>query len=351
MIWDRNQTSALGLLDVAQALEQNHSLKNMPLPLNDVAQAQRSRPELTARAVHQIQTCLLRNNRANPVSSDHASCLQPLGLVSDRSEQEVNELCQSVQEHMELLGCGAGPQGEAAVHQAEDAIQNANFSLSILPILDEAGNSPSHHWQLQQKLESLLGQVGKLCHQDIQDFTQATLDTTRSLCPQMLQGPGWREQLEGVLVGSKGLPELLPEQLLQDIFTRLRDMRLSVTRTLAESIVTQALAGLSAARDRLVENLAEQAPVAMPPALPALDGGESCSLRPGELECLFFPEEEKEVEEEEEEKDDCPSGKWLEPSHCFHLVPSGHRKSRSWGRRVYSSGLKLTPLDLGTWTP
>ncbi|XP_048648535.1 capping protein, Arp2/3 and myosin-I linker protein 2 isoform X6 [Marmota marmota marmota] len=242
VIWDRNQTSALGLLDVAQALEQNHSLKNMPLPLNDVAQAQRSRPELTARAVHQIQTCLLRNNRANPVSSDHASCLQPLGLVSDRSEQEVNELCQSVQEHMELLGCGAGPQGEAAVHQAEDAIQNANFSLSILPILDEAGNSPSHHWQLQQKLESLLGQVGKLCHQDIQ-----------------------------------------------------------------------------------VENLAEQAPVAMPPALPALDGGESCSLRPGELECLFFPEEEKEVEEEEEEKDDCPSGKWLEPSHCFHLVPSGHR--------------------------
>lgn len=43
----------------------------------------------------------------------------------------MNELCQSVQEHMELLGCGAGPQGEAAVHQAEDAIQNANFSLSV----------------------------------------------------------------------------------------------------------------------------------------------------------------------------------------------------------------------------
>lgn len=55
-----------------------------------------------------------------------------------------------------------------------------------------------------------------------QDFTQTTLDTTRSLCPQMLQRPGWREQLEGVLVGSGGLPELLPEHLLQDAFTRLR---------------------------------------------------------------------------------------------------------------------------------
>lgn len=53
-----------------------------------------------------------------------------LGLILD-APQEVNELCQSVQEHVELLGCGAGPQGEAAVHQAEDAIQNANFSLSV----------------------------------------------------------------------------------------------------------------------------------------------------------------------------------------------------------------------------
>lgn len=41
-------------MDVAEALEQNRSLKAMPLPLNDMAQAHRSRPELTARAVHQV---------------------------------------------------------------------------------------------------------------------------------------------------------------------------------------------------------------------------------------------------------------------------------------------------------
>uniref|UniRef100_A0A2I3H8B7 Capping protein, Arp2/3 and myosin-I linker protein 2 n=1 Tax=Nomascus leucogenys TaxID=61853 RepID=A0A2I3H8B7_NOMLE len=300
-----------------EALEQNHSLKAMPLPLNDVAQAQRSRPELTARAVHQIQACLLRNNRADPASSDHTTHLQPLGLVSDPSEQEVNELCQSVQEHVELLGCGAGPQGEAAVHQAEDAIQNANFSLSILPILYEAGSSPSHHWQLGQKLEGLLGQVGEVCRQDIKDFTQATLDTARSLCPQMLQGSSWREQLEGVLAGSRGLPELLPEQLLQDAFTRLRDMRLSITGTLAESIVAQALAGLSAARDRVW--LSRQT-VTMPPALPAPDRGEPSLLEPWELEGLFFPEEN----EEEKEKDDSPLQKWPELSHGLHLVPFIH---------------------------
>uniref|UniRef100_A0A8C9K3M0 Capping protein, Arp2/3 and myosin-I linker protein 2 n=1 Tax=Panthera tigris altaica TaxID=74533 RepID=A0A8C9K3M0_PANTA len=328
VVWDRNHTSALGLLDVAQALEQNRSLKAMPLPLNDVAQAHRSRPEMTTRAVHQIQACLLRNNRADHASSDRTCCPQPPGLVSNPSEQEVNELCQSVQEHVELLGCGAGPQGEAAVHQAEDAIQNANFSLSILPILYEAGSSPSHQWQLGEKLEGLLGQVGEVCRKDIQDFTQATLDTTRSLCPQMLQGPRWREQLEGVLVGSRGLPELLPEHLLQDAFTRLRDMRLSVTGTLAESIVAQALEGLNAARDRLVESLAQQATVTVPPAIPALDGGEPSPLGPGELEGLFFSEEVREKQkDEEEQKHDSPPQKWPESSQCFHLVLSTHSKS------------------------
>ncbi|XP_006860307.1 PREDICTED: leucine-rich repeat-containing protein 16C [Chrysochloris asiatica] len=320
VVWDRNHTSALGLLDVAQALEQNRSLKAMPLPLHDVAQAQRSRPELTARAVHQIQACLLRNNRAEPVSSNRASRLQPLGLVSNPSEQEVNKLCKSMQEVVELLGCESGPQGEAAVRQAEDAICNANFSLSVLPILYEAGSSPSHHWQLQQKLEVLLGQVGEVCRQDIQDFTQATLDTMRNLYPQMLQEPGWREQLEGLLAGSRGLPELLPEQLLQDAFTRLRDIQLSVTGTLSESIVTQAVVGLRAAQDRLVESLAQQATVAVPSTLSALHQGQRSPLGSGELEGLFSPEEE---EEEEEERDvSPPPWKWPEPSHCLHLVLS-----------------------------
>ncbi|KAM4833946.1 capping protein, Arp2/3 and myosin-I linker protein 2 isoform 4-T4 [Thomomys bottae] len=340
VIWDRNHTSALGLLDVAQALEQNHTLKSMPLPLMDVTQAQRSRPELTARAVNQIQACLLRNNRSDPASSDRTSHLEPLGLVSDRLEQEVNELCQSVQEHVELLGCGAGPQGEAAVHQAEHAIQKANFSLSILPILYEAGSSPSHHWQLQRKLEGLLEQVGEICCQDMQDFTQATMDTTKSLCSRMLQEPGWREQLEKVLVVSSGLPELLPEQLLQDAFTRLRDMRLSITGTLAESIVAEALAGLSAARDHLVESLAQQTPVTIPPIRRAVSG-ELSPFEPGELEGLFILEKK---EEEEERKDDSPLGKWPEASHCLH-VPFPHcaAEEAEWGPELAAPGEDAEP--------
>lgn len=84
VVWDRNHTSALGLLDVAQALEQNRSLKAMPLPLTDVAQAQRSRPEMTARAVHQV--CVWRGGgsllccsalRGGPPPHHLSICLVP----------------------------------------------------------------------------------------------------------------------------------------------------------------------------------------------------------------------------------------------------------------------------------
>uniref|UniRef100_A0A4W3JRB8 CARMIL C-terminal domain-containing protein n=1 Tax=Callorhinchus milii TaxID=7868 RepID=A0A4W3JRB8_CALMI len=49
--WDRNHTTAVGFLDVASALERNYTLKSMPLPMSDVAQAYRNNPEKTEEAL------------------------------------------------------------------------------------------------------------------------------------------------------------------------------------------------------------------------------------------------------------------------------------------------------------
>lgn len=62
-----------------------------------------------------------------------------------------------------------------------------------------------------------------------------------------------------------------------------------------------------------VESLAQQATEATPLVIPALDGGEPSPLGPGELEGLFFPEEEKEKENEEEQKVGGPRTLGLEP--------------------------------------
>ncbi|XP_044519151.1 capping protein, Arp2/3 and myosin-I linker protein 2 [Gracilinanus agilis] len=273
VIWDRNNTTAQGFLDVAHALEGNHTLKNMPLPLSDLTQAYRSNPERTADAIHQIQACLLRNNHTHRTLPDHAFRLQQ-GIVTRSSEQMVNEMCLTVQEHMELLGCWPSPRGEAALRQAEDAIRDANFSISILPVLYEAGNSPYHNSQLQQKLEGLLEEVGQACHQEIQSFVQATLDTVQSLCPRVMQKAGRREQLSSAISGQVSRQDhlglsLLLEQLLNDAFSKLNEIRLSITAAAAERIIAQVVEDLSAAQNRLVESLSQHTPEAPPsPLLP-----------------------------------------------------------------------------------
>ncbi|XP_075693020.1 capping protein, Arp2/3 and myosin-I linker protein 3-like [Rhinoderma darwinii] len=63
LIWDRNNTTFVGFLDVAHALERNFTLKSMPLPMSDISQAYRMNPRKTEDALQQIQNRLLRNNR------------------------------------------------------------------------------------------------------------------------------------------------------------------------------------------------------------------------------------------------------------------------------------------------
>ncbi|XP_053571681.1 capping protein, Arp2/3 and myosin-I linker protein 3-like [Bombina bombina] len=54
VIWDRNNTTASGFLDVAHALERNYTLCSMPFPLSDVSQAYRMNPVKTEEALHKL---------------------------------------------------------------------------------------------------------------------------------------------------------------------------------------------------------------------------------------------------------------------------------------------------------
>ncbi|XP_071973889.1 capping protein, Arp2/3 and myosin-I linker protein 3-like isoform X2 [Engystomops pustulosus] len=63
LIWDRNNTTYVGFLDVAYALKRNLTLTSMPLPMTDISQAYRLNPRKTGDALQKIQKYLLRNNQ------------------------------------------------------------------------------------------------------------------------------------------------------------------------------------------------------------------------------------------------------------------------------------------------
>uniref|UniRef100_A0A8D2MKU2 Capping protein regulator and myosin 1 linker 2 n=1 Tax=Zonotrichia albicollis TaxID=44394 RepID=A0A8D2MKU2_ZONAL len=174
VVWDRNNTTAHGLLEVAQALERNFTLKSMPLPMSDVAQAYRSHPERTEEAVHKLQSCLTRNQLRQTLPAQTFRLQQ--GILTTSSEQMVNEICLSVQKHVDILSTCTGREVETDILCAEEAIRNANLCVSILPLLYEAGNTPYQNGKLQHKLECLTEEASQTCSREIQVGTMGSTE-------------------------------------------------------------------------------------------------------------------------------------------------------------------------------
>ncbi|XP_074439464.1 capping protein, Arp2/3 and myosin-I linker protein 2 [Larus michahellis] len=258
VVWDRNNTTAHGLLEVAQALERNYTLKSMPLPMSDVAQAYRSSPERTEEAVHKLQSCLTRNQLRRTLPAQTFRLQQ--GILTTSSEQMVNEICLSVQKHVDILSACSGREAEADILCAEEAIRNANLSISILPLLYEAGNTPYQNGKLQHKLECLTEEASQTCGREIQAIMQAALDTAHSLCPAVVQKSGLRDQLVNAMSERIYLQDHLNlstvlDQMVTDVFSKLNEIKLSVTAAVADGIVDAVLGDLTVAQCKLAESL------------------------------------------------------------------------------------------------
>ncbi|NWH58266.1 CARL2 protein, partial [Geococcyx californianus] len=272
VVWDRNNTTAHGLLEVAQALERNYTLKSMPLPMSDVAQAYRSNPEKTEEAVHKLQSCLTRNQLRHTLPSQTFRLQQ--GILTTSSEQMVNEICLSVQKQVDILSACPGKEMEADILCAEEAIRNANLSISILPLLYEAGNTPYQNGKLQHKLECLTEEASQMCGREIQAIMQAALDTAHSLCPAVVQKSGVREQLVNAMSERIYLQEHLNlstvlDQMVTEVFSKLNEIKLSVTAAVADCIVDAVLGDLTTAQCKLAESLPKQG-LDLPALLPEL---------------------------------------------------------------------------------
>ncbi|NWH89207.1 CARL2 protein, partial [Aegithalos caudatus] len=261
VIWDRNNTTAHGLLEVAQALERNYTLKSMPLPMNDVAQAYRSHPERTEEAVHKLQSCLTRNQLRQTLPAQTFRLQQ--GILTTSSEQMVNEICLSVQKHVDILSTCTGREVETDILCAEEAIRNANLSVSILPLLYEAGNTPYQNGKLQHKLECLTEEASQTCSREIQAIMQAVLDTAHGLCPAVVQKSGVRDQLVNAMSERICLQDHLSlstvlDQMVTDVFSKLNEIKLSITAAVADCIVDVVLGDLTMAQCKLAESLSKQ---------------------------------------------------------------------------------------------
>ncbi|XP_075796730.1 capping protein, Arp2/3 and myosin-I linker protein 2 isoform X2 [Pelodiscus sinensis] len=258
-----NAMGDAGAAMLAKALQintalRNYTLRSMPLPLSDVGQAYRGHPEKTEAAVHKMQACLARNQMRRTLPKQTFRLQQ--GIVTSSSEQMVSEMCASVQRHAEVLSACLGQEADAGVRRAEEAVREANLSVSLLPLLYEAGHAPYQSGQLQHKLESLAEAASQACARESQAITQAVLDSAQSLCPAVLQRSGVRDRLLRAIAQRIGLQDQLGlsailDQLVADVFGKLTEIRLSVVAAVADGLIDEVLEGLAGAQRQLAESL------------------------------------------------------------------------------------------------
>ncbi|MBZ3881323.1 Leucine-rich repeat-containing protein 16B, partial [Sciurus carolinensis] len=245
ILWDRNNTSALGFLDIARALESNHTLRFMSFPVSDISQAYRSAPERTEDVWQKIQWCLVRNNHSQTCPQEQAFRLQQ-GLVTSSAEQMLQRLCGRVQEEVRALRlCPLEPVQDELLY-ARDLIKDAKNSRALFPSLYELGHVLANDGPVRQRLESVASEVSKAVDKELQVILESMVSLTQELCPVAMRvAEGHNKMLsnvaERVTVPRNFIRGALLEQAGQDIQNKLDEVKLSVVTYLTNSIVDEIL--------------------------------------------------------------------------------------------------------------
>ncbi|EHH27764.1 hypothetical protein EGK_18042 [Macaca mulatta] len=272
ILWDRNNTSALGFLDIARALESNHTLRFMSFPVSDISQAYRSAPERTEDVWQKIQWCLVRNNHSQTCPQEQAFRLQQ-GLVTSSAEQMLQRLCGRVQEEVRALRlCPLEPVQDELLY-ARDLIKDAKNSRALFPSLYELGHVLANDGPVRQRLESVASEVSKAVDKELQVILESMVSLTQELCPVAMRvAEGHNKMLsnvaERVTVPRNFIRGALLEQAGQDIQNKLDEVKLSVVTYLTNSIVDEILQELYHSHKSLARHLTQLRTLSDPPGCP-----------------------------------------------------------------------------------
>ncbi|XP_030621598.1 capping protein, Arp2/3 and myosin-I linker protein 2 [Chanos chanos] len=260
LVWDRNNVTARGFLDVANALEKNSTLQDMCLPLSDMSQAYRSNPDKTEEAFQRIQACLLRNSQRESGAVDHMQNLQN-GLKATRSEKLVQGLCLKLQETVRPLTCYNIQEVQCDILSAEEALHHAKTSIRLLPELYGLGRLPSGGKMVQHILDDTAQAVTNEITEEIQDLAQTLLQSAQKVCPRVVQRSSVNEQLANCVAKTSRQAAHFIQRTIQqserNIRDKLSELKLSVSISLVENIIDEVLQDLSVAQQKLDRHMKE----------------------------------------------------------------------------------------------
>ncbi|KAG8004830.1 F-actin-uncapping protein LRRC16A, partial [Nibea albiflora] len=255
IVWDRNNISPQGLQDVAAALEKNYTIRFMPIPIMDAAQALKASPEKTEDALLKMEQYLLRNHETRRYLQEQAYRLQQ-GIMMDM-------MCVKVQDHLNSLKFTETNLVQEDMKVAENLMKDARNSKTLLPNLyhlKSGGSKGPCVGAIQDKLESMAGEVARVMDEQLQTMLVSMVDAAEGLCPHVMKRSSLRQELLKAGAGRMTVPRsfittTLLEQSGVDIINKISEVKLSMASFLSDRIVDEILESLSRSQHTLADHL------------------------------------------------------------------------------------------------
>ncbi|XP_071230087.1 F-actin-uncapping protein LRRC16A-like isoform X2 [Salvelinus alpinus] len=266
VMWDKNNVSLQGLQDVAAALEKNHTIRFMPIPIIDAAQALKASPEKTEDALLKMEQYLLRNHETRKYLQEQAYRLQQ-GIVTTTTQQMMDMICVKVQDHLNSLRYTETDVVQEDMKVAKNLMKDARNSKRLLPNLyhvrgspGSMGGPPDMGGPIQDKLESMAGEMARVMDGQLQTLLQSMVDTAEGLCPHVMKRSNLHQELMKAGAGRMTVPHsfittTLLEQSGVDIINKISEVKLSMASFLSDRIVDEILESLSRSQNTLAEHL------------------------------------------------------------------------------------------------
>ncbi|XP_054619563.1 F-actin-uncapping protein LRRC16A-like isoform X2 [Dunckerocampus dactyliophorus] len=287
LIWDRNNTSPQGLQEVASALEKNFTIRFMPIPIVDAAQALKTNPEKTEDALLKMEHFLLRNHETRKYLQEQAYRLQQ-GIVTSTTQQMVDTMCVKVQDHLNSLMFSQNHVVQDDMKVAENLMKDARNSKTLLPSLYHVKGG-ALHGAIQDKLEALAGEVAATMDDELQMMLASMLDTAECLCPHVIKRSGLRQELlragaERMVVPCSFVTATLLEQSGVDIVNKISEVKLSAASFVSDRIVDEILDSLSTWQHTLAEHVTRKGQPALRPESQETEVLDETVLHPESIE-------------------------------------------------------------------
>uniref|UniRef100_A0A3B4VAM7 Capping protein regulator and myosin 1 linker 2 n=1 Tax=Seriola dumerili TaxID=41447 RepID=A0A3B4VAM7_SERDU len=276
----------------------NFTLQQVSLPLADITQSYRSNPDRTKDALHKVSVYKLENSKCKVVPKTGGK----VTIVS--VVQLVQGMCRQLEDSLQRLNHCSIPEVQADIQTAHEVLYNARESFKVQAALLASETQYDVNNHNQTPLDSCSTELQSAI---IKEMAQGLMRSAEAVCPRVVQRSSVCECLsECVSKRSRQTHTFLRSNLVEStgqiIIDRLRELRQTLSVSLAESIIEQVLQDLTMAQDKM-----------------------DCLIKENSCNALNIPE--LRLSDSDFPTDDYSPAFWRNSFHCKSLRPAPSIKS------------------------